>query len=115
VRLNGAALLCGFAEQLPCLRFLTTPLCSGLTSQEPPLWLSGLSTSVKRRIGQASGFDKFVLFGPLSFAIAMVIFGADHLVAAKLVATIVPSWIPGHLSWVYFVGALIVAALSLAT
>ena len=64
----------------------------------------GLGISVRRRIGQASGFDKFILFGPLSFAIAMAIFGADHLVAAKFVATIVPSWIPGHLFWVYFVG-----------
>jgi uncharacterized membrane protein len=76
----------------------------------------GLGTSIKNRIGQASGFDRFILIGPLSFAIAMAIFGADHLVAAKFVATIVPSWIPGHLFWAYFVGfALIAAALSLAT
>jgi uncharacterized membrane protein len=78
--------------------------------------LIGLATSIKNRIGQASGFDKFILFGPLSFAIGMAIFSADHFVAAKLVATIVPSWIPGHLFWAYFVGfALIAAALSLAT
>ena len=57
----------------------------------------GLGTSIKNRIGQASRFDKFTLFGPLSSAIAMAIFGSDHLVAAKFVATIVPSWIPGHL------------------
>jgi hypothetical protein len=35
-----------------------------------------------------SGIDKFKLFGPLSSAIARAIFGADHLVAAKFVATI---------------------------
>ena len=76
----------------------------------------GLATSIKNRIGQVSGLDKFILFGPLSFAIGMAIFGADHLVAAKFVATIVPSWIPGHLFWTYFVGfALLAAALSLAT
>ena len=69
----------------------------------------GLGTS-KNRIGQASGFDKFILFGPLSFAIAMAIFGADHLVAAKFVATIVPSWIPGHLFWAYFAGFAFIAA-----
>jgi len=76
----------------------------------------GLATSIKNRIGQASGIDKFIVFGPLSFAIGMAIFGADHFVAAKFVAMIVPSWIPGHLFWAYFVGfALIAAALSLAT
>jgi uncharacterized membrane protein len=76
----------------------------------------GLGTSVKNRIGQASRFDKFTLFGPLSSAIAMAIFGSDHLVAAKFVATIVPSWIPGHLFWAYFMGfALIAATLNLAT
>src|SRR5271157_2923101 len=75
----------------------------------------GLATSIKNRIGQASGIDKFIVFGPLSFAIGMAIFGADHFVAAPFVAKIVPSWIPGHLFWAYFVGfALIAAAFSLA-
>jgi hypothetical protein len=36
----------------------------------------GLATSIKNRIGQASGLDKFILFGPLCFAISMAIFGA---------------------------------------
>jgi uncharacterized membrane protein len=46
----------------------------------------------------------------------MAIFGADHLVAAKFAATIVPSGIPGHPFWAYIVGCvLIAAALSLAT
>ena len=76
----------------------------------------GLGTSIKNRIGQASRFDKFTLFGPLSSAIAMAIFGSGHLVAAKFVATIVPSWVPGHLFWAYFMGfALIAATLNLAT
>ncbi|HEY1468622.1 MAG TPA: hypothetical protein VGF61_06230 [Candidatus Acidoferrum sp.] len=76
----------------------------------------GLASSIRNRVGQASGLDKFILFGPLSFAIGMAIFGADHLVAAKFVATVVPSWMPGRLFWAYFVGfALLAAALSLAT
>ena len=75
----------------------------------------GLGTSIKNRIGQASGLDKFILFGPLLFAIAMAVFGADHFVTASFVAKIVPSWIPGRLFWAYFVGcALLAAALSLA-
>ena len=61
----------------------------------------GLGTSIKNRIGQASGFDKFILFGPLLFAIAMAVFGADHFVTVSFAAKIVPSWIPGRLFWAY--------------
>jgi len=62
------------------------------------------------------GSDQLIAFGPLLFAIPMAVFGADHYIAAKFVANGVPSWIPGHLFWVYFVGtALIAAALGLAT
>jgi hypothetical protein len=76
----------------------------------------GTAMSRKHGVPQAYGLDALIPFGPVLFAIPMAIFGMDHLVAAKAVATIVPSWIPGHLFWAYFVGvALIAAALSLAT
>jgi uncharacterized membrane protein len=68
------------------------------------------------KVRQAHGLDKLILFGPLLLAIPMAIFGADHFTEAKFVAQIVPSWIPAHLFWAYFVGvSLIAAALSLAT
>jgi uncharacterized membrane protein len=76
----------------------------------------GIAMAGKGKVRPAHGLDTLIQFGPLSFAIAMAIFGADHLVAAKAVASVVPSWIPEHLFWAYFVGvALIAAALSLAT
>jgi uncharacterized membrane protein YphA (DoxX/SURF4 family) len=76
----------------------------------------GLAMAAKNEVRQARGFDILILFGPLLFAIPMAIFGADHLTAAKFIAMIIPSWIPGHLFWAYFVGvAMISAALSLAT
>jgi uncharacterized membrane protein YphA (DoxX/SURF4 family) len=75
----------------------------------------GLVRVPKNSVRQAHGLEKLIPFGPVCFGIAMAIFGADHLTSAKFVATIVPSWIPGHLFWAYFVGfALIAAALSLA-
>jgi len=62
------------------------------------------------------GSDKLAEFGPVLFAAAMAVFGADHLIAPKVVATVVPSWMPWHLFWTYLVGfALIAAALSLAS
>jgi uncharacterized membrane protein len=77
--------------------------------------LIGLLTAIRSEARRAKELDKVAQFGPLFFAIAMAIFGADHFIAAKFVAQTVPSWIPWHLFWAYFVGAaLIAAALSLA-
>jgi uncharacterized membrane protein YphA (DoxX/SURF4 family) len=76
----------------------------------------GLAKTVKNDVRTSPGLEKLVLFGPLAFAVAMAIFGGDHLVAARFIAMGIPSWIPGHLFWAYFVGiALITAGLSLAT
>src|SRR6185436_15464576 len=44
------------------------------------------------------------VFWPAFFAVAMAIFGADHMVAAEFVAIIVPEWMPWRLFWAYFVG-----------
>ncbi len=76
----------------------------------------GLPGAIKSEADQTHPLDKVVQFGPLLFAIAMAIFGADHFTSAKFVASIVPSWIPWHLFWAYFVGvALTAGALSLVT
>lgn len=76
----------------------------------------GIPAAVKGASRRTFALNKIIQFGPVLFAIAMAIFGGDHLVAAKFVATGVPSWIPGHLFWAYFVGvALIAGALSLVT
>ncbi|HTU33547.1 MAG TPA: DoxX family membrane protein [Candidatus Acidoferrum sp.] len=61
------------------------------------------------------GLERLILFGPMLYAIAIAVFSGDHFGAPRAVATIVPSWMPWHLFWTYFVGAaLIAAALSLA-
>ncbi len=65
---------------------------------------------------KARGFDKLILLGPLFYAAPVAAFGTEHFTEAKDIASIVPAWIPGHLFWVYFVGAcFIAAALSLVT
>lgn len=54
--------------------------------------------------------------GQLLFAVALVIFGIQHMMYAKFIATLIPAWIPGHLFWAYFVGAAFLAsALAIAT
>lgn len=67
-------------------------------------------------IPQARGIDKLLAFGPLFFVLPMAVFGSQHFTSAKFVATLVPSWIPWHLFWTYFIGAaLIASALSIVT
>jgi uncharacterized membrane protein YphA (DoxX/SURF4 family) len=52
--------------------------------------------------------------GRIFYCIELVGFAIQHFLYAQFVATLVPSWIPGHLFWAYFVGvALCASALSI--
>ncbi|HLW85021.1 MAG TPA: hypothetical protein VKR60_07360 [Candidatus Sulfotelmatobacter sp.] len=72
--------------------------------------------AAKSDFARASGLDKVVVLSNLCFAIPLAVFGAEHLAAAKFIMTLVPSFVPWHLFWAYFVGfALLAASLSIAT
>ena len=77
----------------------------------------GLVTIVLRGDWQkARGFDKVILFGPLFYAAPLAAFGTEHFTLTKIIASLIPAWIPWHLFWAYFVGGcFIAAALSLVT
>ena len=65
---------------------------------------------------KAKGLEKLILFGPLFYAAPLAAFGTEHFTLAKIIATLVPGWIPWHQFWAYFVGAcFIAAALSMVT
>ena len=65
---------------------------------------------------KARGLDKLIVFGPVFYAAPVAAFGTEHFTLAEAVASIIPGWIPGHLYWVYFLGAcFIAAALSVVT
>lgn len=69
---------------------------------------------IKKEAWQSRGLDKIIALGPLFLAVPIAVFGSEHFTATKSVERLVPSWIPGHLFWVLFVGAcLISAALSI--
>ena len=70
----------------------------------------GLPLILRKEVPQAHGLDKLLAFGRLFYAFPLAVFGADHFVFAKGIAEIVPSWIPGHMFWVYFVGTALFAA-----
>jgi uncharacterized membrane protein YphA (DoxX/SURF4 family) len=77
----------------------------------------GLVTILLRGGWQRSqGLDKLILFGPIFYAAPLAAFGTEHFTITSDIASIVPSWIPWHLFWAYFVGAcFIAAALSMVT
>ncbi len=55
-------------------------------------------------------------FGRYLFALTLTVFGVQHLLYARFVATLVPSWIPARLFWANAVGiAFIATTLSLLT
>jgi uncharacterized membrane protein YphA (DoxX/SURF4 family) len=65
---------------------------------------------------KAPGLEKVLLFGPLFYGAPLAAFGTEHFTSAQGIASLVPSWIPWHLFWAYFVGACFIAApLSLVT
>ncbi len=65
---------------------------------------------------EARGLDKLLLFGPLFYAAPVAAFGTEHFTLTKVIASMVPAWIPWHLFWAYLVGACFIAAgLSLVT
>jgi len=70
----------------------------------------------KSDIAETRGLDKVVALSNLCFALPLAVFGAEHLSAAQFIQMGVPSYVPWHLFWAYFVGAcLIAASLSIAT
>jgi uncharacterized membrane protein len=55
------------------------------------------------------------VLGPVFEAVALAMFSAEHLLAAKGLSALVPKWLPGPLFWTYFFGvALAAAAVSFA-
>lgn len=70
---------------------------------------------VRREWVAARGWDRLIVLGPVFVASPLAAFGAEHLVLGRTMAPMVPSWIPAHVFWIYFVGlGLLAAAVSLA-
>jgi len=59
---------------------------------------------------KSRGLEKLILFGPLFYAAPVAAFGTEHFTLTKVIASIVPKWMPWHIFWAYFVGACFIAA-----
>lgn len=65
---------------------------------------------------KARGLEKLIIFGPLFYAVPIAAFGTEHYMIPSEIGSMVPSWIPWHMFWTYFIGACFIAAgFSLAT
>jgi uncharacterized membrane protein len=69
---------------------------------------------LRKEIGAARGLEKLIVLSPVFIAAALAAFAPEHFQGPDFVKSMVPSWMPGHGLWAYFVGcALLAAATSL--
>jgi uncharacterized membrane protein len=69
---------------------------------------------LRREISAARGWDKLITLGCVFIAVPLAVFATEHFRGPMFIQSMVPSWMPAHLFWAYFVGcALLAAATSL--
>ena len=80
---------------------------------DPGPWTSG--SELLALCGAALVLAGVKKLGRILFAASLVVFGVQHFLYARFIATLVPAWIPAGLFWAYFVGvAFLCAAISIA-
>jgi hypothetical protein len=98
-----------FAKRFPMLSSTNFWLCFvGLT-----YLVAGLLILCKE-ISASHDWDKLIASGGVFMAAPLAVFATEHFRGARFIQNMVPSWMPAHLFWAYFVGcALLKAATSL--
>jgi uncharacterized membrane protein len=94
---------------------LDDPTAAGMCAAGLALLVIGLPAA-RHDIAEARGLDKIVALSNVSMAIPLAVFGTLHLFGPRLVASLVPPYMPWRPFWVYAVGGgLVAAAVSIAT
>ena len=69
---------------------------------------------LRKEISAARGWEKLITLGCIFIAVPLAIFAPEHFRGPEFIQAMVPSWMPAHFFWPYFVGcALLAAATSL--
>ena len=71
--------------------------------------VAGVSV-LRKEISAARGWDKLITLGCIFIAVPLAVFAPEHFGGPMRVQDIVPSWMPAHLFWAYFVGCSLFAA-----
>jgi uncharacterized membrane protein YphA (DoxX/SURF4 family) len=71
--------------------------------------VAGVPT-LRKQIGAAQGWDKLIAWGCVFIAVPLAVFAPEHFGGPMKVSDMVPSWIPAHVFWAYFVGCSLFAA-----
>jgi uncharacterized membrane protein len=68
----------------------------------------------RKEVASARGWDRLISLDSIFIAVSLAVFAPEHFGGPMHVSDAVPSWMPAHLFWAYFVGcALFAAATSL--
>jgi uncharacterized membrane protein len=65
---------------------------------------------LRKEIAAARGWDELITLGSVFLAVPLAVFGTDHICGPEPIQGIIPSWMPAHLFWTYFVGCALIAA-----
>ena len=65
---------------------------------------------LRKEISAARGWDKLIALGCIFIAVPLAVFAPEHFAGPMRVPDMVPSWMPAHLFWAYFVGCSLFAA-----
>jgi uncharacterized membrane protein len=86
-------------------------------NQYSPIHL-GLWTNALKELAIAGGAlvisgtskENLLRIGCIFFSVTMIAFGIAHFYYTEFVATLVPSWMPGHIFWTYFAGVALICS-----
>jgi uncharacterized membrane protein len=73
------------------------------------LLVIGLPIITRNELPRERGLEKILPFGPLFFAVPMMVFAGEHFTVTRGIAQNMPAWIPWHRFWVYLVGTALIA------
>jgi uncharacterized membrane protein len=111
--LGGVILLSFVVLYLP--RLLTSPSNVGVwTNGGKALALTGASLLVAGSVAASAGIldqtlGRLIPLARFFLAAFFILAGVLHFMYAPFVARLVPTWIPGHIFWVYFSGVALIA------
>ena len=65
---------------------------------------------LRKELSAARGWDKLIALGAVFIAVPLAVFAPEHFRGPEFVGNMVPSYMPAHWFWPYFIGCVLLAA-----